>query len=346
MNADDPMTPGDIELQQAIYRAQEDVGWLMEAYVSAGIMTQQEAYSVPDTGKPSMPVLPEQYGEGLHPDLDDDAYFAIDARSNTELSQAYSRRALLAHWAGKFDIESDAMRLGTAAHMLLLQPDEAKFNTDWPVNPKTGNGYGSDTKKVAEWMAEVERSGGYPISQDKLDEACRIRDAVLSHEMAGKLLRASGMSEVVGLWSTTRLDRKIWFKMKIDRYIPGWGMFDLKTTSKEVSPRVWPWRISSFGYHRQAAHYMRGAKTLGLDCPRFSQIVVGSSFPHEVMVVELDPSAIKHGQQDCDAGINNFMDVMHQRNTGFMSEGIEMVSLPLSVMARYADDEMEQGRHD
>ncbi len=117
-----------------------------------------------------------------------------------------------------------AYLIGRAAHVLILEGRETyerEYAFGGPVNPKTGERFGSRTKAFQEW-AEAQ---GKPVLDD--EQAALIENlnaAVRSHEHAAALL-AEGVPEGVirtdycGVSCQARLD---WLN-------PGRGIVDLKT---------------------------------------------------------------------------------------------------------------------
>ena len=89
-------------------------------------------------------------------------YHSIDALSNSSLSVLYGNgKGDPAGFHARFIAktlkteETDAMRLGSAVHMLALEPE--RFDSQYaivegPINPSTGNPYGRDAKKFQVWL--------------------------------------------------------------------------------------------------------------------------------------------------------------------------------------------------
>jgi hypothetical protein len=117
-----------------------------------------------------------------------------------------------------------AYLVGRAAHTLILEGRrryEVEFAAGGPVNPKTGEVYGSRTKAFAEWAASQDK----PVLTD--DQAALVGQmyaGVASHALAMQLLstgQAEGVvrAEYCGVPCQIRLD---WFN-------PDFGIVDLKT---------------------------------------------------------------------------------------------------------------------
>lgn len=316
---------------------------LQRAYVATGLMTRDAAEAIPETGKPRFPD-PMPQDVGIRPDIDHEWYHRIDARSNSELSRSGSPRAVLAFWAGYGNGTTDNMRLGTAVHELLLTPGRIEFNTDWPVNPKTGKGYGGDTAKVRDWMETVKHDGGYPIAPDALEEARVMVERFRTHPSVRALLDAGGLPEQTLLWNDSALGETVACKAKPDLYIPGFGLVDFKTTGDDdLSDRTWPWTMWKWRYHVQAAHYLRGAKACGLDAPAFFHAVIQKGPPFEVAVFKVDSTAIGHGEQDRQFGLNAVQNVLVNDAHDWALPEIVDIGLPAKVLERYADGEFGMG---
>jgi len=145
--------------------------------------------------------------------------------------------------------DSAAYALGRAAHVLILEGRErfeAEFAVGGPINPKTGQPFGTQTKKFAEWAASV----GKPVLSDA-DAALleQMHTGVRDHLFATELLR-SGVAEGVvraeycGVPCQARID---WINP-----IDGRGIVDLKTCSDlDEFERD----LHRYGYVHQMAFY-------------------------------------------------------------------------------------------
>ena len=152
------------------------------------------------------------------------------------------------------DQDRPAYVLGRAAHVLILEGRDAyeqAYAIGGPINPKTGQPFGSRTKAFQEWAEEQ----GKPVLND--DQAALIESlngSVRDHEHAAGLL-ADGIPEGViraeycGLPCQSRLD---WLN-------PERGIVDLKTCDNldwlQMDAR-------SYGYVYQLAFYRSLAATL------------------------------------------------------------------------------------
>jgi len=145
--------------------------------------------------------------------------------------------------------DSNAFIVGRAAHVLVLEGREryeSEFAIGGPINPRTGQPFGSNTKKFAEWAEKR----GKPVLADS-DAAVieQMNASVHSHVFARELL-AEGVAEGVircdyaGAQCQARFD---WINPTPDR-----GLVDLKTCDNLDS---FEFDIGAYGYVAQLAFY-------------------------------------------------------------------------------------------
>lgn len=155
------------------------------------------------------------------------------------------------------EVESTAFTLGRAAHTLILEGrgafDDAYFIGE-PINPKTGDPFGKNTKAYAEWAAGQTKE---VIAPKDFEFLMKLQAAVWMHPAASDLLIAGEAEGVVraeycGMKCQIRMD---WFN-------PERGIIDLKTcddlTWFEADSR-------RFGYIAQLAFY-RAVLRMRLGC--------------------------------------------------------------------------------
>lgn len=93
-------------------------------------------------------------------------------------------------------VDTDAFAFGRAAHTFILEGSDAFANAyavGGPINPKTGECYGSTTKAFAEWRAA---QGKLCITQQEYDAIVMMDEMVCSHGLASSYL-GSGEAEAV-----------------------------------------------------------------------------------------------------------------------------------------------------
>lgn len=234
-------------------------------------------------------------------------YHSIDALSNSSLSilkrsptEFYAR--FVADPPTMKQEETDAMRLGSAVHMLALEPE--RFDSEYaivegPINPSTGNPYGRDTKKFQVWLdQEMMQQTRKVLLKDEFAESLEIAKAFQSHPAIVAIMTASTEKVFEQGYELSYLvegEDPIRLKCKPDCVIPSEGLIiDLKTTS-DPHPDAWKWSAEDYGYHRQAAIYLQAMEARYGKPFRFLFGVVRSKAPYEVGIYELDESSISRG---------------------------------------------------
>jgi len=182
-----------------------------------------------------------------------DAYHAKAGEYLTSHLLAAFRKCPLLHHQKRLGLIADEDRpaylVGRAAHALILEGRdryEAEYAFGGPINPKTGNPYGKNTKAFAAW---AEAQGKPVLSYEQVELVERMAAAVKGHEAAMTLL-SDGVPEGVvrteygGVLCQARLD---W--LSVDH-----GIVDLKTADDidyfECDAR-------RYGYLHQLAFYQR-----------------------------------------------------------------------------------------
>jgi hypothetical protein len=108
---------------------------------------------------------------------------------------------------------------------------------------------------------------------------------------------------------------------------------DLKSTTN-ASPDEFQRAIYKFGYHIQGAHYLDGAKVLGLNPKAFAMIAVESEPPHGVAVYQLDPQALAAGHAKRDQLLRLYAQCQAEGRWPGYSESIQPISLPPWALAK------------
>jgi hypothetical protein len=265
-------------------------------------------------------------------------YYEIDALSNSSLSvlkrspQEFHERFVSGKQKGE---ETDAMRLGSAVHMLALEPE--KFDNEYvvlegPINAKTGNPYGRDTDAFRKWReaASVDETRKVLIRED-FDSSIKIAKAFHGHEIIEGLMSVDGKEFEKTLLLTYQYDdgTSERVKCKPDCIIPAESIIiDLKTSS-DPRPEEFMWSALRHGYYRQAAIYLDACEVYYGKEFRFLFGVVNSKAPNECGVFELTPSDIQRGRDEYHELIEEYSRRLASNNwRSDWQVGIHSLSLP------------------
>ena len=157
-----------------------------------------------------------------------EVYQAKAAEYLTSHQLADFRRCPLLYRKKKLGLVEDEDRpaylVGRALHTLVLEGHEAfgkEYAVGGPVNPKTGELYGSSTKAFAEWAAQ---QGKPVLTFQQHDLVERMAEGVRGHGLARDLL-SEGTPEGVVRAEYCQMPCQI----RMDWFDPHRGLVDLKT---------------------------------------------------------------------------------------------------------------------
>jgi len=196
-----------------------------------------------------------------------------------------SPRVFEAHYIAKTieSKQSDAMRLGSAVHAAILEPDV--FHASYVVCPAECSD--RRTTKHKDWAKTVE--GREILTFDEWDriKACCV--AANRNEIASLILGAATIREKS--FSYTDFLTSVNCRVRFDA-LAGDLIVDIKTVN-DGSEAAFVKSITDYRYHLQAAHYLEGFKTLdpSLDW-QFVFITVETVAPFRCRVFKLDDEAL------------------------------------------------------
>lgn len=190
---------------------------------------------------------------------------------------------------------SDEMKLGSAFHCLLLEPDN--FKTEYIVSPK----FDRRTKvgKAAAEDFEAAALGKAVLDADSMGAVFAMLASARNNADVMAFLDAPQRREVsfravditTGILTKARPD--ILADETKDHYM---RLVDIKSNK---DPCNWLRDAGNYGYHRQMEHYKKVvAAALNLDYyPEFFHVVVGTSAPYPVIVYKLSERSQALGQR-------------------------------------------------
>ncbi len=232
--------------------------------------------TVPLWAQPAEEVLPETkqqkiYQYGLPPAADLPVLFEdkTDYRNLDALNWSTLKRFLddprwfSLHPDFQYE-ESEAMKLGTMVHCLILEKQEfpkryAEFLP--PVNEKTGEPYKSG-KAYETAKEEFEKSGKIACTEKQLVTCLEIEKSLNDYGLKSFLSRPDpSKSEYLAMFEVPVFDEKRRLKGKIDCYHESYGLIDFKTCSTPISDTfgkdLFQYKIKQMGYIYQLAFYAK-----------------------------------------------------------------------------------------
>jgi hypothetical protein len=203
--------------------------------------------------------------------------------------------------------DTAAYLIGRAAHTLILEGRERyqrEFAVGGPINPKTGQPFGSQTKAFAEWTAQQSK----PVLSDAQAAMVeQVAAAVRGHLFARELL-AEGVAEGVvrGEYAGHRCQSRIDWINPLD----GCGIVDLKTADELDSFEM---AMRAFGYVHQVAFYRAVVAQVSGHVLPVHIVAVEKREPFRCGVWQIAPGVLDQAQCENEEAMN---DLRRCRETG------------------------------
>lgn len=255
-------------------------------------------------------VFDQKVGPGQYPAVPDNEYHAAEMPDNSCLSDMLVSPA---HCRWNLDHGREptpSMKLGTALHLLVLEPDA--FNGRYCAAPgceaSTKNGKRcSRTASVCregEWFCSQHDSGGDTLDGPEivdnkfLETVWGMKESLYANKQIRPLLEGDWPREMSVVFNDP--DTEIKCKARIDLMRPDLGaLIDLKTVRYGgAAERMFAHSVYRFGYHRQAAFYLHALGCLDqAQYSDFGWIVVETEPPYACTFRELGARALELGRE-------------------------------------------------
>lgn len=225
--------------------------------------------------------------QGIYYDMPDHEYHAVEACSNSLLSTIATKSP--AHIFAPRKV-TPALEDGRIIHMAVLEPE--RFADQVVVMPNVD----ARTKegKAERDAFKAANEGKTLVSASDHETYKLMQSQVWVDDTARKLLE-KGDAEVSIFWEADGVQCKARFD-----FISALGVaVDLKTTISS-KPESFTYDAYKYGYHRQIAWYMRGAKAVGLDLANMFLIAVEKTAPFPVSIFDLDAESYEVANMELD----------------------------------------------
>lgn len=279
--------------------------------------------------------------DGVYFDVPDHEYHA----DVTALSSSGARLLLPPSAPESFRHAMDAERkpkrefdFGHIAHRLLLG-DGARFEVLHPevVGLKADGSVAANPRATAGWKQaeqDARDAGRVPVHADDFAKAEAMVSAVRRHPDAGPLF-ADGIAEI-GLWATDP-GTGVRLRARPDwtiGYHEGPTLFVDFKTAVCAEPETFARKGSGFGYHIQAAFYLRVARLLGIEVDRFLFVACEKTPPHLPSVGEYDAEDLAVTDQFVTQAIDTFAECTSTGQWPGYPPGIHTMRVPPWLLPR------------
>ena len=299
--------------------------------------------------------------DGIVEAMPEDNYHADPGIGSSVLRRQYTK----SHRHATHPVEvNDAMRLGSWAHMAILEPqrwadvrdlqaphpdlyyrhdtaarmladgaDEADIIDAIDVKADTARGYLdlSDVRSQAAFYDEHGTDIDTP-DDDTIEQVEGIRDAVLEFMDAGDhdLLLDRGTPELSIFWDDAETGRRC--KGRIDSVARTGDdrsiVVDLKITGRDVRKHGFERMIGRRAYHIQAGHYARGLEACGAAVDRWLWLAVEKSAPYGVKLYQLADADLAAARDSAAATLRAFDAAERSDDYDGYSTTIETIHVP------------------
>lgn len=234
-------------------------------------------------------------GKAIISDLPEDLYHgtkSIVSKSSLDIFGGQSPLHYHYHLSSPPEERTDAMNIGSAFHVLTLEPD--LFRSKVAILPEFGPMQSSTNRALRDAWIRDEGRGRTIIKQAQFDIIEPMANAVRAHPAARKLM-LDGESEVTALWTDPHTGIRC--KARADRLVSMRGVFvDLKSALC-AAPGAFMRAAVDHRYHVQDAFYSRAFEENGIHIEHFVFVVVEKEPPFAVAVYQLDETAKLKGEE-------------------------------------------------
>lgn len=285
---------------------------------------------------------PDTPAPGVHPDTPMDDYHDWDAASHSRLSRLIRSPAHLKAYLEEPPSETPALRFGRAAHTAVLEPD--RFASAYKVlgqcsgQKKDGNRCGKRASVLRSSVAycgthdpapgEAMEGGVEILGDEEMERVRAMQEVVHAHPAAKGLLTGSGEAELSMLWEDEATG--VLCKARWDRHSPdvaGGAIVDYKTT-QDASPAAFEKAIFNYGYFRQGAMYLMGARARKLPARHFVIIAQEKDPPYAVAVYRLTEGTLDGGREIIESLLRRYAECRESGEYPGYPPEVQDISIP------------------
>lgn len=242
---------------------------------------------------------------------------------------ASGAKTLLGAWPPE---DSDTLRFGTLVHVTILEPERlAEYVVLDPqkIGVLKDGSPAANPKNTTAWreaVAQAEKDGLNLVSQDDLDRAAGMRDALLAHPTARHIIEQATDAEL-----SVYADHPTGARVRARFDLAGPIVGDIKTTD-HADPARFGRKAASLGYHVSAANYLDIATACGMEPHAFAFLNVEKrrtpGGDYRVSVTELSTSAIDLGRSLMAEACRRWLALGKRIDLPSYGDGFSTVDLP------------------
>ncbi len=265
-------------------------------------------------------------------------------RSSAGLNITHLERMAISPLAFKVNDDlprTNSLRLGTINHLCSLEHEEFQRRVVvWKggmTRPKSGEPRPTTNKSSAdykEFKAKHEAAGDLVVDQPDIDLCERIRRAVWSHPVAGRMLDRASLERSI-YWEH---ELGVACKSKID-VLAHDCLADLKFLRDITADKV-NRAIVSYMYHCQGAFYVDAVEALTGERRPYHIIAADTKEPFDVVVYHLDDSILALGRQAYTGWMKQYIECEKSKLWPGISDTVVKAELPQWAYDDWIDAEI------
>ena len=214
--------------------------------------------------------------------------------------------------------ETTAMLMGSAAHTLVFEPNQA--DTIWQWDGRRAG------KEYNEFKESADEAGAIILNTKEYDQVNRMAEAVRANPAAAELLSGELVCEA----SVFAQDPLTGVELRARP--DGWRtdiacVLDLKTTI-DPSPEGVAKQTANLGYHIQESFYRRVMELDGHEVDRFIFIAVGKDAPYKVGIYELDAQSLNEGDAAVQYALEQYAIAQANNEWGYDYGDLTTIRIP------------------
>jgi len=277
---------------------------------------------------------------GIYEGIEAEDYHALDACSNSRLSDLLDSPEMCHHRMSHPLEPTDAMDFGSGTHAWVLEPHclEKYFIVSTQCCTTKKSGARCENQGIyrldGEWFCGIkshrpehpDKLSQTLIKQPDWDAMQTIRDKILLHPSAGPLIEEAGENELSLLQNHEPTGLLCKMRTDISRMTEA-TFADLKTC-QSARRDAFESTIFKRGYHRQGGVYTHLARQAGLDVRNFVFIAVEKTPPYCVATYRLKDDALAEGWREAQQLMEVYRGCLESGKWPGYSDDISDISIP------------------
>lgn len=248
------------------------------------------------------------------------SYQEIEAINISSLKEM---RRSPAHFKAKLEEpakETTELLLGSLIHGLILQP--TKLLKEYLPVVKADRRTKVGKALIDETEARAQAEGLKIVPIEIFNEAEAVANAAKIHPYYPSLACLKADTELTLTWEQDGVA----CKGRLDHYLDG-VITDIKTT-KDASPHAFARAIYTYGYHNQAAWYLRGALENGLEVHDYIIFAIEKDPPYCAATYRLSQQSLDLATAENETWLAQYQICKERNNWYGYSPEIEEISIP------------------